>query len=68
MGGFGGGRRGGGPTVEGSGALVLGAGEVVRPLTEAARRRGLLPGAAGAGRLLAGTSTWRWTRAGAAGP
>ncbi len=41
MGGFGDGRRGGGPTVEGSDALVLGAGEVVRPLAEAARRRGL---------------------------
>jgi hypothetical protein len=68
MGGFGDGRRGGGPTVEGSDALVLGAGEVVRPLAEAARRRGLLPGRAGEGRLLVGTSTWRWTRAGAAGP
>jgi hypothetical protein len=64
MGGFGSGRVGWRPTVEGTAALVLGAEALVRPVKQALRERGL--GAIPEGRWLeVPASRWSWSRDGA---
>src|ERR1700760_2646340 len=62
MGGFGSGRTGGGPTVEGCNSLVLDINRITRPTREHMRKRGMSEIAPG--QVVHSSLSWQWTRYG----